>query len=145
MSSIVIKPWGQEIVLTSTDLPYTGKIITIIQGKRWSLQYHDQKTETFCCISGQAKLITGSSPQNLKEEEMIINEGYTIKPGTIHRVQAITDVTIIEVSSPESGTTFRLEDDSNRPNETPEIRNSPNRGWDQPPHENQSPNSNPVV
>lgn len=129
MSTHIDKPWGNEIILTPTDTPYTGKIIYLNAGKRWSLQAHSTKQETFALISGQANLITGTDPQNLETTNMIILEGYTILPNTIHRLEAITDCTVFEVSTPETGTTLRLEDDYARPDETMEIRNSPNRGW----------------
>ena len=130
-SQIVPKPWGREVILTTPNLPYVGKIIHIDQGKRWSTQIHDKKLETFCCISGQAKLITGKDIDHLSELIMVENEGYTIETGTVHRIEAITNVIIFEVSTPETGTTFRLQDDYNRPDETEEVRNSPNRGWSQ--------------
>jgi mannose-6-phosphate isomerase-like protein (cupin superfamily) len=130
-AQIIDKPWGKEVILTTKDLPYVGKIIHIDQGKRWSTQIHDQKLETFCCVSGQARLITGKDIDHLNQEIMAENQGYTIQTGTVHRIEAITDVIIFEVSTPETGTTFRLQDDYNRPNETEEIRNSPNRGWNQ--------------
>jgi mannose-6-phosphate isomerase-like protein (cupin superfamily) len=130
-SQIIPKPWGKEVILTTQNLPYVGKIIHIDKGKRWSTQIHDKKLETFCCVSGQAKLITGKDINHLNELIMAENEGYTIETGTVHRIEAITDVIIFEVSTPETGTTFRLQDDYHRPDETEEIRNSPNRGWSQ--------------
>jgi len=130
-AQIVDKPWGKEIILTTKNLPYVGKIIHIDQGKRWSTQIHDQKLETFCCISGQARLFTGKDIDHLNQEIMAENQGYTIETGTVHRIEAITDVIIFEVSTPETGTTFRLQDDYNRPDETEAVRNSPNRGWNQ--------------
>jgi hypothetical protein len=43
--------------------------------------------------------------------------GYTVLPGLKHRLCGITNVDVLEVSSPELGTTFRLEDDYRRPDE----------------------------
>ncbi len=126
MYQLVAKPWGEEIIITDASLPYTGKIAHTNAGHRWSLQYHDQKIETITLTSGQAKLIL-----NDQTIDMVVNHGYTIKPMDKHRLMAITDATTIEISTPETGTTFRLEDDYHRPNETPEIRSSPNRGWQQ--------------
>ena len=129
MTNIVNKPWGREIVYTDADLPYVGKIIHLNASQKWSLQYHDRKLETFALFQGQANLIIGETKDSLQTISMVANEGYTIKPNIIHRVEAITDCVILETSTPETGTTYRLEDEYNRPNETPEIRNSPNRGW----------------
>ena len=60
---------------------------------------------------------------------MELQKGYTITPPQKHRIEAIEDSSIFEVSSPESGTTFRLEDDSARPDETEDVRSKKNRGW----------------
>lgn len=130
-AQIVDKPWGQEIILTTAGLPYVSKILKINQNKRLSLQYHDQKLETLTLFSGKANIIWGQDQNTLKTEPMIPFEGYTITPGTVHRFEAVTDCQIFEASTGEIGTTYRLEDDSNRPNETEEIRNLPNRGWHQ--------------
>lgn len=129
MSQTVYKPWGQEIILTTSDLPYTGKILKINADCRLSLQYHDQKTETFTLIHGQAVISFGPSQAELIQYHMLQYQEFTILPNVIHRISAQVDTTIVEVSTPEKGTTFRLEDDYHRPHETENIRNSPQRGW----------------
>lgn len=126
MSTIVDKPWGREIILTEPNLPYTGKILEIKPASKLSLQYHDQKTETLTLVKGEAKITIDSETSAMKT-----NHGYTIHPPTVHRIEAVTGCSIFEVSTPEIGTTVRLEDDFNRSDETPEVRNSPNRGWSQ--------------
>lgn len=128
-AQIIDKPWGREIILSTPDLPYTAKILEIKAGKRLSLQYHDRKLETLCLFSGQANIIWGQDQSNLKTEKIAENQGYTITPGTIHRFEAITDCKLFEASTPETGTTYRLEDDSGRDNETEAVRNLPNRGY----------------
>ena len=128
-AQIIDKPWGREIILTTPELPYTAKILEIKAGKRLSLQYHDQKLETLCLFSGQANIIWGEDRNNLTTETMIFNNGYTITSHTIHRVEAITDCQLFEASTPETGTTYRLEDDTNRRDETEAIRNLPKRGY----------------
>lgn len=130
-AQIVDKPWGKEIILTTSDLPYTSKILKINAGQRLSLQYHEQKLETLCLISGEANLIWGKDVNSLTTEKLFPETGYTITPGTIHRFEAITDCQLFESSTGEIGITHRLQDDANRPDETDEIRNSPNRGWSQ--------------
>ena len=129
MTKIITKPWGEEILLTEPDLPYSAKIMKTNAGKRWSLQYHDQKTETHTLLEGEANLTLGTTQTDLQVFKMVPHVGYTIKPNTVHRIEAITDCLILETSTPEKGTTYRLEDDYHRPNETEEVRNSPNRGW----------------
>lgn len=124
MSIKVDKPWGFEVVTTTPDLPYTGKILSINANSKLSLQYHDQKTETLALFSGQAILTLNN--QDINMQPLV---GYTVKPQEIHRITAIKPSIIIEVSTPETGTTFRVNDDYSRGDETSEVRNLPNRGW----------------
>lgn len=131
MSTKIPKPWGYEILITEPNLPYNIKIAHTQAGHRWSLQYHDQKIETITLISGQGQIIFGDSEESLTTLNMEPQVGYTIKPNTIHRFQAITDCITYEASTPETGTTFRLQDDYQRGDESEEIRKSPNRGWQQ--------------
>ncbi|PIU03568.1 cupin [Candidatus Shapirobacteria bacterium CG08_land_8_20_14_0_20_39_18] len=112
------KPWGYEILLTTPDLPYTGKILHVEAGKRCSLQYHDQKTETLTLIRGQARLLLDD-----KEIDMETDKGYQINPMQKHRYTAITDCDLVEHSSPEVGNTIRMEDDYQRGTEFEEERN----------------------
>jgi hypothetical protein len=129
MSQTIPKPWGFEILVATTSLPYGGKISFTRAGKRWSLQYHDQKIETLVLLSGQAHLSLGPDQNSLVTLPMELSQEYTIKPQTIHRFNAITDCVTIEFSTPETGTTFRLEDDYSRPNESDTTRLLPDRGW----------------
>lgn len=131
MSTKIVKPWGFEIKFTENDLPYTGKILFIVANKRLSLQIHDQKTETLALLSGCADITTGQDKSNLQTFPMEQNKSVTINPGTIHRISTTQDTVIIEVSTPEIGTTRRLEDDFARPDETESMRSAPNRGWNQ--------------
>lgn len=118
----VSKPWGYEILFTPADLPYTGKIIHIDGGKRLSLQVHDKKQESWYLLKGRGKVIWENNNGKLIETEFTLGQGYTCKIGQRHRLAAITDCDIMEVSTPEIGTTFRLEDDYKRPDETEQMR-----------------------
>jgi mannose-6-phosphate isomerase len=116
------KPWGWELHWTPATLPYMGKVLHINAGKRLSLQVHDEKSETWLLVSGRAKVIWDDANGELKEEELEPGKGYSCQFGQRHRLGAITDCEIVEVSTPEFGTTWRLEDDFERPHETPEQR-----------------------
>ncbi len=118
----VEKPWGYEIIYTPEEAPAVGKIIHVNAGQRLSLQYHDEKIETLCLIEGKAVITLGDKNGETVEENMEIDKGYFMRPGQIHRVMAVSDITFIESSTPETGNTFRLQDDSNRPTETEEMR-----------------------
>lgn len=116
------KPWGYEMHWVPEGMPYMGKLLHIEGGKRLSLQVHDQKQESYWLINGECNLIMDNEKGELSTIQMVKGKGYTTRVGQRHRHQAVTDCDIIEVSMPESGNTWRLEDDFARPDETPEQR-----------------------
>ncbi|OGH24199.1 MAG: hypothetical protein A3B47_04365 [Candidatus Levybacteria bacterium RIFCSPLOWO2_01_FULL_39_24] len=118
----VEKPWGYELHWVPEDKPYMGKLLHINAEARLSLQYHDQKTESWFIVKGQGKVIWDNDKGELVETELKPGVGYTSQIGQRHRLCGITDCDIIEVSTPEMGTTWRLEDDYKRPDETPQQR-----------------------
>jgi mannose-6-phosphate isomerase-like protein (cupin superfamily) len=118
----VEKPWGYEIHWVPENKPYMGKLLHINAGKRLSLQVHDRKEETWYVIKGKAKVVWDDTTGNLIETDLEYGKGYSCVIGQRHRLVGITDCDIIEVSSPEIGTTYRLEDDFKRPDETEEVR-----------------------
>jgi mannose-6-phosphate isomerase len=118
------KPWGYEILLSPPDAPYASKIIHVLAGKRLSLQVHDVKVETQTLVAGRGVLVLEGPDGELHEIQMQPNVGYHVAVGQKHRLCAApdADATIFEASSPELGTTLRLEDDYARPDETEAIR-----------------------
>lgn len=118
----VDKPWGYELHWVPEGLPYMGKVLHIDAGKRLSMQVHDEKQEAYFLISGRAKIIWDNNKGELIETELKPFTGYRTLVGQRHRLCGITDCDIIESSTPESGITYRLEDDFARPDETPEQR-----------------------
>ena len=126
---VITKPWGQEIIYTPENLKYTFKQIKINDGARLSLQSHDEKVETFVLIEGEADLIIGQDVEHLDTIHMEIKKGYNIPVGIVHRMVGVQNAIILEASTPETGTTFRYQDDYQRPDETEQIRQLNNRGW----------------
>ena len=118
------KPWGWEIRWTEDDRPYVGKIIHIHEGHRLSLQVHEAKTETWYLMTGKAAVLWDDKDGELVETVLQTGAGYSCPAGMRHRLIGITDCEIMEVSSPEVGTTFRLDDDYGRPDETEEERDA---------------------
>jgi mannose-6-phosphate isomerase-like protein (cupin superfamily) len=116
------KPWGYELHWVPAGSPYMAKIEHVDAGKRMSLQIHDTKQESYFLMSGRASIIWENEQGDLVETELKPGMGYQTKIGQKHRLKGITDCDIIEASTPEAGTTWRLEDDYNRPDETPEQR-----------------------
>jgi mannose-6-phosphate isomerase len=118
------KPWGYELHWVPEDAPYMGKVLHINAGARLSLQIHDEKQESWFLLSGQAAVIWENAVGELVETELRPGVGYSTKIGQKHRLKGINDCDILEVSTPEKGTTWRLEDDFARPNQTPEERDA---------------------
>lgn len=118
----VEKPWGYELHWVREDAPYIGKVLHINAGVRLSLQVHDEKQESWFLMSGQAAVIWENNKGELIETELQPGVGYSTRIGQKHRLKGLTDTDILEVSTPEAGTTWRLEDDFARPHETPEQR-----------------------
>jgi mannose-6-phosphate isomerase len=118
----VEKPWGYELHWVREDAPYIGKVLHVNAGARLSLQVHDEKQESWLLMSGRAAVIWENSKGEIIETELEPGKGYSTKVGQKHRLKGLTDTDILEVSTPEAGTTWRLEDDYARPHETPEQR-----------------------
>lgn len=118
----VEKPWGYELHWVPESAPYLGKVLHINAGARLSLQVHDEKRESWFIIQGRGKVQWENNKGELIETELQPGLGYSTSIGQKHRLIGITECDIVEVSTPEKGTTWRLEDDYSRPHETPQQR-----------------------
>ena len=106
----VDKPWGWELIWAQTDV-YVGKILHVRAGHSLSLQYHHEKDESWYVQSGRARLELGAAGDPVLNEEVIGPGGaFHYRPGTVHRVTALEDTTILEVSTPQLDDVVRLED-----------------------------------
>jgi len=104
----VDKPWGHELVWAETRR-YVGKVLHIKAGHRLSRQYHRVKDETLMVQSGEMTLEIGPA-DSAEPRRMRAGDVFHVTPGTIHRMIAVTDVDVIEVSTPELDDVVRLED-----------------------------------
>ena len=104
----VEKPWGYELHWAKTDR-YVGKLIHINKGDALSLQYHNQKDETIFLWAGKM-LFEIDVNGTLTKREMLPGESVHVTPPTIHRMTAIEDCDVFEVSTPELHDVVRLED-----------------------------------
>jgi mannose-6-phosphate isomerase len=104
----VDKPWGYELIWAETDR-YVGKILHIAAGQKLSRQYHVRKDETFLVEAGEMDLEIGSGA-DLKVLRMKPRDAFHCPPNTIHRMVAVSDVDVVEVSTPELDDVVRLED-----------------------------------
>lgn len=104
----VEKPWGFELLWAKTDR-YVGKIIHVNAGHALSLQYHIVKTETVYLASGRVTYEIKDG-DTLRALDLSPGDCLHIPPGTVHRVTALEDAEIFEVSTPELDDVVRLED-----------------------------------
>lgn len=105
----VDKPWGHELIWASTDR-YVGKILHVKAGHALSLQYHERKDETIHLLRGELRFWVGESADSLEEVRLRQGDSHRVMPGTVHRMEAVTDVDILEASTPELDDVVRLED-----------------------------------
>jgi mannose-6-phosphate isomerase len=110
----VTKPWGKEIWLELNDR-YCYKRIYINAGTRTSYQYHANKHETNYIISGDAEIWLENDQGVVEKIPMTAGDFFVVAPPKKHRVIAISDIILQEVSTPEVDDVIRIEDDSNRP------------------------------
>ena len=110
---IVNKPWGKEIWLELND-KYCYKRIHINAGTRTSYQYHRKKIETNYIIEGRAEIWLENDDGIVEKTIMSAGDFFTVNPPKKHRVIAITNVILQEVSTPEVDDVIRLEDDASR-------------------------------
>jgi mannose-6-phosphate isomerase len=106
----VDKPWGWELIWADAE-EYVGKILFVRAGHSLSLQYHRVKDESWYVQSGRAELELGEAGQTVLSTEVIVPGAcFHFRPGTVHRVTALEDTTILEVSTPQLDDVVRLED-----------------------------------
>lgn len=109
MSRIVDKPWGNELIWAQTET-YVGKILHIVAGESLSLQYHRVKDETVMLLSGRMRFEHYAEGEEPRVVELGPREPFHIAPGVRHRMTAIEECDVLEVSTPQLDDVVRLED-----------------------------------
>ena len=110
----VEKPWGYELIWAEAEA-YVGKLLFVRAGQALSLQYHEQKDESWLVESGRASLELGEVGGDLQTGEIVAGDAFRYRPGTVHRGTAIEDTMILEVSTPHLDDVVRLDDRYGRP------------------------------
>jgi mannose-6-phosphate isomerase-like protein (cupin superfamily) len=105
----VDKPWGYEVIWAHTD-DYAGKLLHVRAGEALSLQLHEEKDETLFLFSGEVRLAVGTGINSLEPVFWKEGESIRILPGTLHRMEAVTDCTWLEASTAELDDVVRLRD-----------------------------------
>jgi mannose-6-phosphate isomerase-like protein (cupin superfamily) len=110
----VEKPWGYELIWALTE-EYAGKLLAVNAGQQLSLQFHRQKDESWYLLEGVAELEFAAAGEKTTTSEVVRpGAAFRIRPGTVHRIRALEDVLMLEVSTPHLDDVVRLEDDYGR-------------------------------
>lgn len=103
------KPWGHELLWALTE-HYAGKILHVRAGEALSLQYHRAKDETIMVLTGRLLFEFFAEGEDPHACELGPGEVFHVSPGLRHRMTAIVDTDVLEVSTPELSDVVRLED-----------------------------------
>jgi choline kinase/mannose-6-phosphate isomerase-like protein (cupin superfamily) len=110
---VVHKPWGKEEWLELNDA-YCYKRIYINAGYKTSYQYHEFKRETNYTIEGTAEIWLENEAGVVEKKIMKAGEYFNVAPPRKHRVIALTDIILQEVSTPHVDDVIRINDEFNR-------------------------------
>src|SRR5947208_7137818 len=106
----VEKPWGHELIWAHAE-QYVGKVLFVRAGESLSLQFHREKDESWLVHEGRAQLELAQVGEAVTNSEIVgPGSAFHFRPGTVHRVTAVDDTLIIEVSTPHLEDVVRLED-----------------------------------
>ncbi|MBP6771571.1 MAG: cupin domain-containing protein [Gemmatimonadaceae bacterium] len=106
----VPKPWGHETIWAHTDR-YVGKILHVKAGEKLSVQYHERKDETVYLLRGEMKYwVQLPGDTELRDQRLVAGQSFRITPHTIHAIEAVTDIDVLEASTPELDDVVRLND-----------------------------------
>ena len=105
----VDKPWGWELVWAEAE-DYVGKLLFVRAGESLSLQYHEVKDESWLVQDGRARLELGEVGGELETLEIAKGDSFRFRPRTVHRVTAVEDTLVVEVSTNHLEDVVRLED-----------------------------------
>lgn len=103
------KPWGYELVWAETT-EYVGKLLHVRAGEALSLQFHEEKDETLFLLEGEIVTELGTGVNSLERVRFDAGSCLRIRPGTLHRFEAVTDATLLEASTPELDDVVRVRD-----------------------------------
>ncbi len=109
VATVVPKPWGHELIWAQTDR-YVGKILHIKAGESLSLQYHRVKDETIMVLAGRLAFEHFADGETAGAARAGPARAVPHHAGLRHRMIALEDTDVVEVSTPELDDVVRLED-----------------------------------
>ena len=106
----VDKPWGHELIWAVTER-YCGKILFVKAGHALSLQFHNEKDESWYVQEGRAELELAAPGDPTPDSEVVrAGAAFRLRPGTVHRLRVLEDTVVLEVSTPQLDDVVRLDD-----------------------------------
>jgi len=113
----VDKPWGHELIWAHTER-YVGKVLHINKGESLSYQFHRVKDETIRLLTGVLSMDVEIDGER-STLRLMPGDCLHIVPGMKHRMSALEDCDVLEVSTPELDDVVRLEDRYGRADSEP--------------------------
>lgn len=98
------RPWGYEDLLALIPGVATLKLLQIDAGHKGRLQRHHKKDEAGYVLRGVLRVRwvddTGLGDPYIRERDLLIGDSFRFPAGCIHQEEAVSDCTIIEISTP---------------------------------------------
>lgn len=94
------RPWGYELFWAENAL-YHGKTLMMLGGKSMPRQHHQVRDKTLRVQKGTVKIEFKNSAGILESLVLDPGESCRLESGTEHKIYAVTDAEIIEVSTPD--------------------------------------------
>ncbi len=108
--SVGKRDWGEEILLVLAPGKYTMKKLKIKEGFSGGLQYHRKKDEAAYVLSGELLVTYEDKQGKLVKKSIGPGDWLHFPSGCIHQETAISDVELIEVSTPFFNDRVRVEE-----------------------------------
>ena len=101
--------WGSEELIALISKKISLKLIKIKKGKKGGLQYHHKKEECGYILSGKLLIRYDDGFGKLKQKIIKKGDTFYFPQGAVHQEIALTDVTILEASTPYFNDRVRVE------------------------------------
>jgi mannose-6-phosphate isomerase len=107
---IVDKPWGHEEIFALVEGKFCGKVLHVDAGEALSLQYHERKDEVIAVQHGRCRMQIGEHESGMTTHDLDAGDSVHLAAGIRHRIEALTDLVLLEASTTELDDVVRLED-----------------------------------
>ena len=101
--------WGKEDLLVLIPKKISLKLLELKKGKKGGLQYHHKKDECGFIISGKLLVRYDNGKGKLLKKILKKGQSFHFPPGAVHQEEALTNVRIIEASTPYFNDRVRVE------------------------------------